>query len=525
VNPAAGDEVSGSLAIRRWFPWLVALAALFVFAPIVFLRYEFHDSWAWLYWMNGSRRIDGATPCLELGTHHYLIGRPLMPAILCAMTVFGPEIGLVWIPKLFALLLLLGAGALVLAVFRGVGAGAAVGALALGSALFLPGFVLMIAMMVANAIAWAAFAAVLAGFIWWKVSCGPKRGLAARGAAILAALALIVAAMATDQIVATMFFLPLLVAIIFSGEKASGAALLKSAAGAAVLFAAAALVFVVAHGILLHDFGYFLLPMERVAQFRTSERSVSTVAGLADLGEKFAFLSRLGPRIFTLWFVSEHATVHPVAAWGFGLAAAASLAVFAWRVANPWRVLALLLVVACFFGPYAVSHNAGNGLYQLERVKVFMQIPFVLLFWGLIHWMFARGWWPLRAAACAMALVAAFGMGVSWLVVMRARVIPNYMELKHVAPRVRDAVRRDVKHIYIIRAEDAHLRATIGVPGGDEIGRITSFYFPHQMVHALLLEIEKTGTARRVTDVDADKAHTIPAGGPEKLVLDMRKFP
>ncbi len=139
----------------------------------------------------------------------------------------------------------------------------------------------------------------------------------------------------------------------------------------------------------------------------------------------------------------------------------------------------ILLVTACFFGPFALSHNAGNGLYQLERVNAFMQVPVVLFLWALIPWLFARRSWLQPAAGGAL------------LTVMRARVMPTYMELKHVEPRLREAVRRDIKHISIFKTEDNHLRATIGVPGGDEFGRITSFYFPHQMVFAILLEIEK----------------------------------
>lgn len=211
--------------------------------------------------------------------------------------------------------------------------------------------------------------------------------------------------------------------------------------------------------------------------------------------------------------------------WVFGAAMLAFLALFVRRTLNVWRILALLLAIACFFGPFAVSHNSGNGLYQLERVKVFMQVPFVLFLSALVQWLFARRSWLLPAAGGALAIAMAGGPAATWLTVMRARVIPTYMELMNVEPRVRDAVRRDIRHIYIIKTEDNHLRATIGVPGGGEFGRVTSFYFPHQMMYAILLEIERRGTARAVVDVDADKAHTIPAGGPEKLVLDMRKFP
>lgn len=515
---------AGEAAVRRRLPWLVALIALFVFGPFVFLRYEFHDSWAWLYWINGSRLIEGAHPCLALGGHYNLLGRPLMTPILCAMTGFGAEIGLVWIPKLFALLLLFASGALVLAVLRGVGASAAVGALALGSALFLPGFVLMVATMVANPVAWAAFAAVLAGFLWWRLALGGGHGLAAWGASLPPILVLLVAAFATERSVATLFFVPLLAAIVFSEARAGGRAMLKAAAGAALLFLAAAAVFHVAHRILLLDHGYFFMPAEQV-RAAAAERALAAIGSLAELGEKLAFLGRLAPRVLSLWFVSEHDPVHPVMPWVFGAATLAFLALFARRTADFPRVLALLLVTACCFGPFAVSPNAGNGLYQLERFKVFMQVPFVLFLWALVSWLFARRSWLLPAAGGALAIAAAAGLAVSWLAVMRARVMPNYMELKHVEVRLRDAVRRDVRRIYIVKTEDGHLRSVIGVPYGDEFGRITSFYFPHQMVYALLLEMEKKATQRAVVEVDADKAHTIPAGGPEKLVLDMRKFP
>ena len=323
------------------------------------------------------------------------------------------------------------------------------------------------------------------------------RGLAAKGALLLAILVLLVAALATYQIVTTLFFVPLLAAIVFSEAKAGGAAMLRAAAGAALLFLVAAIIFLLAHRILLLDHGYFFMLVEQVRGAAVAERTVTTVTSFADAGAKLAFLAQLMPRLLSLWFISEHYPVHPVMPWVFGAATLTFLAHFVRRTANAWRILALLLVTACFFGPFALSHNAGDGLYQLERVKALMQVPVVLFLWALIQWLFAGG---------------------SWL-------LPTYMELKHAEPRLREAVRRDIKHIYIFKTEDNHLRAAIGVPGGDEFGRITSFYFPHQMVYAILLEIERRGTARAVVDVDADKTHTIPAGGPEKLVLDMRKFP
>ena len=107
---------------------------------------------------------------------------------------------------------------------------------------------------------------------------------------------------------------------------------------------------------------------------------------------------------------------------------------------------------------------------------------------------------------------------------MRARVIPNYMELRHVEYRLKEAVRQNVQQIYIIKADDRHLRATLGSRGSEEIGRITSFYFPEQMVSAILLEIEQKKIPRAVIPVEAIQGDTIKPG-PGRLILDMRRFP
>ena len=514
---------SHSTAVYQRFHWLIALFALLTFIPFIFLRYEFHDSWAWLYWLNGQRWIGTAPPCLELGSNSYLIGRPLMTPLLCAMSVFGPEIDRVWIGKLVTLGVLIAAGALLFSTFRRSGVRGVLAPLALLSVLLLPGMILMVVMMVANVIAFATLAAVLAGYLWLHYLRDPVGGFAVRLGLSVCVFALLVFAMATYQVVAVLFFLPILVDILFR-QRPAGPSELGYVVLAALTFAGAAVFFIVAHSILLHDYKYFFLTDEMVRSWANNNRSVALLAGADDLIKKFAFMGHLLPRAISLWFISESTGLVPVAWIAFAITLGLFAAVFAWQARSPWRVIAAYFTIGCFFGPFLVSANDGNGLFTLERVKVFMQVPLVLCVWWLIAWVSTARQKALRGLAAVMAAFIFVGCAVSWITILSARVIPNYMELKHIEPRLRDAVRANVREIYIIKAEDGHLRKVLGARGTEELGRITSFYFPEQMVSAIVLEIERKTIPRAIFRVEAGDGDRIqPAKS--RLILDMRKFP
>ena len=501
----------------------MVLIAFIVFIPFVFLRYEFHDSWAWLYWLNSLRWFNFVTPCLEFGGNHYMTGRPLMTALLCGMTIFGPEIDLVWIPKLFALFLLFASGALLLSTFRRAGIHNTIGALALLSMLLLPGMILMIVMMVANAIAYAAFASILAGYLWLRFLRDPVHSFRVRFALSVCVFVLLVLAMAVYQVVAVLFFLPLLIDILFCPREA-GASQLVYPILAALTFAGAAALFIVAHTILLNDYRYFFLTDQQVQEALRQDRSVALIGGVGDLLGKLEFAGTLLPRVLSFWFVSEWTNTYPIVWKAFAAISVVFVALFVWKVRNTWRILAAVFTVGCFFGPFLVSANAGNGLYTLERVKVFMQVPLVLFIWWVVQFLAARRWPPTRWIAALLVAFVFVGGSVSWLVILRARVIPNYMELKHVEYRLKEAVRANIRQIYIIKADDRHLRAVLGARGSEEMGRITSFYFPEQMVSAILLEIERKQIPRAVIPVEARDGNSIQQA-PDRLIIDMRRFP
>lgn len=520
---ALGDSTA-RYALRHKTALLVALLAFFAFSPFIFLRYEFHDSWAWLYWLNSLRVFNFVTPCLEFGGHHYMIGRPLMTAVLCGMTAFGPEIDLVWIPKLFALLLLFATGALLLSTYRRAGADMVIAPFALLSLLFLPGMILMIVMMVANAIAYAVFAAVLAGYLWLRFLRDPVHRFRARLVLSVCVFLLLVVAMAIYQVVAVLFFLPLLIDILYRRREA-GASQLGYPVLAALTFAGAAGCFILVHTILLQEFRYFFLSEQQVQRALGEDRSVALIQSAEDLAKKLEFMGVLLPRTLSLWFISESTRTFPIVTGVFAAVSAAFAALFVWRARNVWRVLAAIFTFGCFFGPFLLSANAGNGLYTLERVKVFMQVPLVVVTWWVVQFFFTTRWRSMQVVAAAIAGLVFVGSTVSWLVILRARVIPNYMELKHVEYRLKEAVRQNIPEIYIIKTEDRHLRAVIGDRGGsEEIGRITSIYFPEQMVSAILLEIEKKKIQRAIIPVDAAQGDSIKPA-PNRLILDMRRFP
>ncbi len=165
-------------------------------------------------------------------------------------------------------------------------------------------------------------------------------------------------------------------------------------------------------------------------------------------------------------------------------------------------------------------------MYTNERVKVFMQLPIVFLLFWIIQ--FSITYFPgrsvLRNVGILLTAMTVLGMATSWLVILRVRVIPTYMEVLHVENRLRTAVQQNARQIVIIKAEDRHLRATLGNRASDEFGRITSYYFPQNMVSALLLEIEKKKLERAVIAIEPEKADTI-APAPNRFILDMRRFP
>lgn len=514
----------GVFAIRHRIPLIIALVAFVVFIPFIFLRYEFHDSWAWLYYMNGSRLYTGI-PCFELGGYGHLTGKPLMNFIYCGMTAFGAVIDRVWIPKLVALLLLFACGGLLFSVFRRAGVSMLIASLALFSILLLPGMIFIVVFMTTNPLAYAALASVLAGFVWLRYLRHPRHGLATRFALSVCVFVLLLIAMFTYPVVAPLFFVPLLIEILFSKQE-DGVYQLIYPILAAATFALASVAYVIGHKILLYDYHYFVLSEKHVLATLTDSRNITFAFGVGEIAQKLAFLGKtLLPGLLTLWFISENAANSPAAVALFGGLLVIGAALFVWRAANIWRSLALLFTVACFFGTFLVSPNIGNGLYTSERVKVFMQVPFVLLLWWLVQQLASwAGQWRGRTLAGLVVLAIFSGTAISWLVIMRARVIPNYMELVHYEHRLKEAVRLNIREIYIIKAEDRHLRATLGSRGAEELGRITSFYFPQQLVIAVLQEIERKAVRRAIIPVEADKGDTIkPAPG--RMIIDMRKFP
>lgn len=523
MKPQTSAEALAGFAAQNRTQLIVAAVALFLFSPFIFLRYEFHDSWAWLYWLNSLRWFNFVTPCLEFGGHAYMIGRPLMTALLCGMTAFGPEIDLVWIPKVIAFGLLLATGRLLNLTLCRAGVRSELASLSLLSILLLPGMLLMIVMMVANTIAYAVFASVLSGHIWLRYLRDPIHRFPARLALSVCVFLLLVFAMAVYQVVAVLFFLPLLIDLLFR-ERGGGASQLGYPILAALTFAGAAVFFIVAHSVLLHEYRYFFLSPEQVQEALRQDRSVALIGGVGDLLTKLEFLGTLLPRVLSFWFVSESVSVVPIAWGAFAVIAAAFAAIYIWHVRDGWRISAAAFTVGCFFAPFLVSANAGNGLYTIERVKVFMQVPLALFIWWVINFFIARRWRLARWISVLLILFVFVGCSISWLTILRARVIPNYMELKHIEPRLKEAVRANVREIYIIKADDRHLRAVLGARGFEEMGRITSFYFPEQMVSAILLEIERKQIPRAVIPIEAKDGDRIqPAPG--RMIIDMRRFP
>lgn len=506
------------------FPLAVTLVAFVVFIPFIFLRYEFHDSWAWLYYMNGSRLFAGI-PCFELGGYGHATGKPLMNFIYCGMTAFGAVIDRVWIPKLVALLLLFACGGLLLSVFRRAGVSTLIASLVLFSILLLPGMIFIVVYMTTNPLAYAALASILAGFIWLRYLRHPRHGLVTRLVLSVCVFVLLLVAMFTYPVVAPLFFVPLLIEILFSKQE-DGIYQFIYPVLAAGTFALASVVYVIGHKTLLYEYHYFILSEKHVLSMLTDSRNITLAFGIGEIAQKLEFLGKsLLPGLLKLWFISENAASSPVAVAVLGGLVVVAVGLFVWRTANVWRSLALFFTVASFFGTFLVSPNIGNGLYLTERVKVFMQVPLVLLLWWLVHELaVSAGKLRVRALAGLIALAIFSGTAISWLVIMRARVIPNYMELVHYEHRLKEAVRQDVREIYIIKADDGHLRATLGSRGIEELGRITSFYFPQHLVIAVLQEIERKAVRRAIISVEAGEGDAIkPAPG--RMIIDMRKFP
>ena len=512
------------LLSRNALALLAVLIAAFAYAPLVFLRYDFHDSWAFLHVVNAARVYNFAIGCLEAHEHSYLIGRPLYPAAICAMTAPGPIVDLLWVPKLQAFLALLASGGILAGELRRAGAGAAVAALCVLSLLFLPGTQIMVAHMAANPIALGVLAATSAGYLWVRRLRRPAETRGGRAAWIALALALLVVAMALYQIVAAMFLVPILIALLFAPPREARAAF-RFALGAVAAFAAASAIYLAAHHLLLYGLHYFFLAPEHVAGISSTMRSASVGIGFGHLLAKLGHLGVLLPEIGTLWFVSEWARFLAPAAVAAGAAVAVAAALqFARRPGGIWRFAAVAIVIAAFFAPYAASANAGNQIYSFQRVRMFMQMPAVIAVWWLVHLLLARGGaWPRRAAGAAAAAIMA-GAAVSYLMILRTYVFPNYLELKHVEFRIRDAVRRNIQHIYIIQPERERLRAALGTHGRGEFASITTAHNPLHMVSALVTELENRRPIRSIIPVPAEQGATV-APAPNRLILDMRKFP
>ena len=75
--------------------------------------------------------------------------------------------------------------------------------------------------------------------------------------------------------------------------------------------------------------------------------------------------------------------------------------------------------------------------------------------------------------------------------ILRAHVIPNYMELKHIEPRLQEAVRRNIPQVYIIQPDRERLRAVLGTAVNSEFASITSNHVPLHMAAAILTELER----------------------------------
>ncbi len=510
---------------HRLAPLLAGLIGFLAYLPFVFLRYEYHDSWAWLYWLNALRSLDINMSCLELGGHHEQMGKPLMTGLLCALTAMGPVLDRVWVPKFLAFSALMGSGYLLVATFRRVGANPWVASATVLGLLLLPGTVLIVVWLATNPIAIAAFASVVAGHVWLRYLRHPIESTKVRLTLSVSVFFLILAAMFTYQIVALGFFLPLLIELLFSKQETNIRQFVFPVLAVAT-FALAAVCYIVVHKILLYEFHYFFLSEHHVRSAAGNDRNVAFV-NLGEIGEKLRyFLVTLLPRVLSLWFVSPDTDINPPAVAIVGTATVAALVIFVWQSKNVWRSLSLVMIVCAFFVPFLISSNIGNGLYTNERVKVFMQLPIVFLLFWIIQ--FSITYFPgrsvLRNVGILLTAMTVLGMATSWLVILRVRVIPTYMEVLHVENRLRTAVQQNARQIVIIKAEDRHLRATLGNRASDEFGRITSYYFPQNMVSALLLEIEKKKLERAVIAIEPEKADTI-APAPNRFILDMRRFP
>lgn len=518
-------RLAESLLSRHAIALFAVLCAAFFFSPFIFLRYDFHDSWAFLFIINAARAYNFAITCLETHQHSYLIGRPLYPAAICAMTTFGSVVDLIWVPKLQAFLALLASGGILAAELRRAGAGAVVAALCPLSLLFLPGTQLMVAHMAANPISLGVLAATIAGYFWVRRLRKPAAGRGARAGRVALVLTLLVAAMGLYQIVAVMFFAPVLIALLFA-PPAEGRGAERFALGAVAAFVAAAAIYLAAHHSLLYGLHYFhiLIPGD-VAGISSTMRSASVGISTEHFLAKLGHLAALLPEIGTLWFVSEWAPFsRPAVIVSAAICALAAIVLLARRQDRFWRFAAVAIVVAAFFGPYFASDNIGNRNYSLQRVRMFMQVPLVLLVWWLVQLLLQRrSIWARAASSVTVAAVFA-GATISYLVILRAYVIPNYMELKHVEHRVRDAVRRDLKQIYIIRPEPARLRATLGSFGRNEFASITTANNPLHMITAIIIEMDRRRPQRAVVPVPSQEGDTI-VPAPGRLILDMRHFP
>lgn len=517
------DRLVPANRVYNW-PLFTALVVVVAFIPIIFFRYAYHDSWAWLMYFSQLRTYDLPNLCVAIGGNHELMGKPLMTSLLCALTAFGAVVDRIWIPRLIAFAMLMGAGALLLSVFRQARVNMAVASLALLSLMLLPGTVLMISWMATNPIACAAFAAVLAGWLWLRYLRHPRHGFAIRFALSLLVLFLLVLSLFTYQVVALFFFVPLMVELLFTKQESNWRQFMFPVLAVAT-FGVASICYVIGHKILLYDFHYFFLTEQQVSGVNANNRNVAFLS-VAEIRPKLDFLvSVLLPRVLSLWFVSAETAFVPEAAIFFGALTVVALIVFAIQAKNIWRVFALTLIVACFFVPFLASANQGNGLYTNERVKMFMQLPFVLLVWWLINLLVtARGGAPTKALAITLSGAVLVGTVVCWFTVLRVRVIPSYLELKHVEVRLREVVRHGTREIYVIKAEDRHLRAALGNRASDEFGRITSFYFPQHMIMAMLIAIDPKKGPRPIIDVEAKDGDSIKPA-PNRYILDMRKFP
>lgn len=245
---------------------------------------------------------------------------------------------------------------------------------------------LMVAHMAANSIAFSVLAAVMAGALWVRRLRRPATPRLGRAGWIALCLALLVVAMAIYQIMATVFFAPILIALLFTREP-EGRAAFRFGLGATIAFAVAAALYLAIHHTLLYGFHYFFLVPDHVAGISSTMRSASVHVGVEHLVAKIRVLGALLPQIGTLWFASEWATYSLPAAIGSAFFCAAATAVLLARraagAAAVFLAAAIIFIVAhrillldygYFFMPVEQVRGAGVAERTVATITSFADV-------------------------------------------------------------------------------------------------------------------------------------------------------